>query len=285
MRVNRREKQPVVFLDETWANAYYGHRKTWVETDKPTGSTKGGIKKPSGKGNRLIILHAGSEKGWVNGAELVFQSKKSTGDYHDEMTGEHFEEWFHNTLLPKLPPSSIIVMDNASYHSRHIERVPTMNSRKGEMQDLLIAHGIDYPEKALKCELYKLIKLSNPDHKYAVDEVAKLSGHEVVRLPPYHYELNPIDLAWAQVQGYIKDNKKLFTLTHVKELTHEGFKKVGPDEWKKLTDHVQAKVEDKLWEQDGLHEEFLDQFVIRSDSSDNESSGEDSVGTSGSSNE
>ena len=78
--------------------------------------------------------------------------------------------------------------------------------------------------------MYKLIKLSNPDHKYAVDEVAKLSGHEVVRLPLYHCELNPIELAWAQVEGYIKDNNKLFTLTHVKELMHEGFKKVGPDE-------------------------------------------------------
>ena len=81
MKVNRRENRPVVFLDETWANAHDGHSKTWVETDKPTGSTKGGIRKPSGKGNRLIILHAGSEKGWVDGAELVFQSKKSTGDY------------------------------------------------------------------------------------------------------------------------------------------------------------------------------------------------------------
>ena len=34
-------------------------------------------RKPSGKGTRLIILHAGSCKGWINGAELVFQSKKS----------------------------------------------------------------------------------------------------------------------------------------------------------------------------------------------------------------
>ena len=47
-------------------------------------------------------------KGWINGAELVFQSKKS-GDYHDEMTSEHFEEWFNDTLIPNLKPNSIIV--------------------------------------------------------------------------------------------------------------------------------------------------------------------------------
>ena len=50
-------------------------------------------------------------------AQLVFQSKKSTGDYHDKMTGEHFEEWSHDTVLPKLLQNSIIVMDNVSYHS------------------------------------------------------------------------------------------------------------------------------------------------------------------------
>ena len=41
------------------------------------------------EGTRLIILHAGSCKDWINGTELVFQSKKS-GDYHNEMTSEHF---------------------------------------------------------------------------------------------------------------------------------------------------------------------------------------------------
>ena len=70
------------------------------------------------------ILHVGSCKGWINGAELVFQSKKS-GDYHDEMTSEHFEEWFNDILIPKLEPNSILVMDNASYHSRRLQKIPT----------------------------------------------------------------------------------------------------------------------------------------------------------------
>ena len=55
----------------------------------------------------------------------------------------------------------------------------------------------------------------------------------------------------------------------------------------KLVDHVQAKVEDKFWEQDGLHEQYLDEFIIRvteSDSSEDESS-EESVDTSASSDE
>ena len=66
----------------------------------------------------------------LNGADLVFQSKKVTGDYHDEMTSEHFEEWFHDSLMPNIPANSLIVMDNAPYHCRRLEPVPTMSSRK-----------------------------------------------------------------------------------------------------------------------------------------------------------
>ena len=84
-----------------------------------SGGTIRGVRKPSGKGNHLIILHAGGGNGCVNSADLVFQSKKATDDDHDEMKAAHFEEWFHDSLLPNLQSNSLIVMDNAPYHSRN----------------------------------------------------------------------------------------------------------------------------------------------------------------------
>ena len=67
LRRNRREGRLVIYLEETWANARDGVEKMWVEDDPRTiGGTKGGIRKPSGKGSRLIILHTGSENGWIN---------------------------------------------------------------------------------------------------------------------------------------------------------------------------------------------------------------------------
>ena len=64
----------MIYLDETWANARDSIEKMWVEDDlRAISNTKGGIRKPSGKGSRLIILHAGSESGWTDGAALVFQ--------------------------------------------------------------------------------------------------------------------------------------------------------------------------------------------------------------------
>ena len=251
----------------------------WVEDDpRISGGTKGGIRKPSGKGSRLIILHAGGESGWVDGAALVFQSKKATGDYHDEMTAQHFEEWFHDALMPDIQPNSLIVMDNAPYHSRRLERVPTMSSRKQVMQDWLTSHRIWFPECALKQELYNLIRSSNFKPKYAVDEMARAAGHEVVHLPPYHCELNPNELAWSQVKRHIKDNNRLFTLSAVKDLTYEGIQKVDSSLWKKLVEHVWREFEDKYWVDDGLQ---IKEFIIRlggdgDDESSSETSGNES---------
>ena len=88
------------------------------------------------------------------------------------------------------------------------------------MQDWLMSHGIKYP---FKQELLSLIKLCNPRYKYVIDEMAKAAGHEVVHIPPYHWELNPIELCWSQVKGYIKEHIKEFTLTSMKCLTYEVF--------------------------------------------------------------
>ena len=43
MRHNRTEGKPVVYLDETWANAHDGKKKAWVEEDKTTKGTIGGV--------------------------------------------------------------------------------------------------------------------------------------------------------------------------------------------------------------------------------------------------
>ena len=53
---------------------------------------------------------------------VAYHGKKTTGDYHDEMNSNHFEEWFHDKLLSNLNNNSLVVMDNALYHSRRIKK-------------------------------------------------------------------------------------------------------------------------------------------------------------------
>jgi hypothetical protein len=85
MRRKRIDKRPEVFLDETWINSHAAPEKIWVDKDG-----LGGWRRPSGKGERLIIIHAGGSFGWVSNAGKHFKSKKKSSDYHDEMNSAHF---------------------------------------------------------------------------------------------------------------------------------------------------------------------------------------------------
>jgi hypothetical protein len=49
--------------------------------------------------------------------DLVFLAKAKDGDYHQEMNGPTFLNWYENRLMPALISSSVIVLDNASYHN------------------------------------------------------------------------------------------------------------------------------------------------------------------------
>lgn len=55
---------------------------------------------------RYIVLHAGSEDGFVENASLVFKSGTKSGDYHDSMNSANFEKWFEEQLIPNLGDNS-----------------------------------------------------------------------------------------------------------------------------------------------------------------------------------
>jgi hypothetical protein len=74
---------------------------------------------------------------FIEGAGLIFKCKKNSLDYHSEMNAETFEEWLQDNLLPALTEPSIIVLDNASYHSRLEEKKPTCAWRKAHLQTWL----------------------------------------------------------------------------------------------------------------------------------------------------
>jgi hypothetical protein len=129
-RANRppdgRLQRPEVSLDETFVNKHHSGQFTWyLEEDGPWVTT------PSGKGPRLIIVHAMTAAGWVPGAALVFEAAKRTGDDHGQMHWEHCSTWFVEPLLPHIPARSLIILDNAPSHNVLVEDgVPTPQSRQ-----------------------------------------------------------------------------------------------------------------------------------------------------------
>ena len=203
----------------------------------------------------------------------MFCAKSSTGDYHNEMNIQHFMEWWRTKLLPNIPDHSIIVVDNASYHNCVVEKIPTKSSWKTEMQTWLENHGISYDSMDLKSDLFNKTIAAQPKSVYLTDVEAEARGHEVIRLPVAHCELNPIELAWAHVKEHVRTKNKQYTMAEIEQLTPAGISAVTPDLWKKYVEHVRI-IEDKYFEQDGLIEDVvedcLEQFG-REDSDDDDS--------------
>ena len=101
------------------------------------------------------------------------------------MTDDHFEEWFATKLLSNVQLNSLIVMDNASYHSCRSYPVPVKSWTKQKMQDWLQAKGIEFPTNALKAELYSIIQRLKPTPRYVVDDMAAAAGKYSVKMPFY----------------------------------------------------------------------------------------------------
>ncbi|GBP48307.1 hypothetical protein EVAR_34800_1 [Eumeta japonica] len=137
-------------LDETWLNT--NHTLSETLTDNTVGSTSA---VPMGKRERLIICHAGTVKGFVPGALLAFKSLK-TRDYY-EMNSAVYEKWFRG-MLTSFEEPSIIFIDNAPYHSRQINKMPTQANRRHEIINRFRDNGEEVDKPLLKVELLKILK-------------------------------------------------------------------------------------------------------------------------------
>lgn len=258
--------QEVVWLDETWVNAGHTRTKGWSDD-----TVKGSMPGPTGKGGRFIVLHAGTSHGFVGGALLLFKSKK-TVDYHEEMDHDRFCRWFKEQLLPNIEEKRVIVMDNAPYHSVQVDKAPTLATRKEEMLNWLVRHGVQADPILPKGALLGIVKDIKPrTPTYYVDELAKQHGHQVIRLPPYHCHYSAIELIWSQVKGHVAANNKTFSLREVEKLIVEGVEKVDAEDWKKAVAHIEKEIR-KASERESVLDNAIDSIIIRVGDSSNSSS-------------
>ena len=227
-----------------------------------TGQEDGRCRVKSGKGRRLIILHAGGVDGWVEGADLVFRSKTNSTDYHDEMNSKHYMEWMTQQLLPRFEEPTVIILDNASYHNKQKDKPPTSTDKKDDIKTWLDQHHISYSDTDIKKTLLEKVKQHRPTPIYLTDKAAHEHGHTVLRLPVAHCELNPIELAWASVKAYIAQHNTRYTLQEVQRLTPEGFKHTTVDMWRNFYRCV-VKVEEDYMVKDGIVEETVEEMNLQ----------------------
>lgn len=251
----RQEGKPIIYLDETYVHQNYKVKKSWQ------GPSTSGVTTKISSGKRHIVVHAGSEEGFVPGALLVFSTKSKSADYHDDMNSTNFVKWLDQKLIPNLNRPSVIVMDNASYHVTQLNKPPTMSNNKSDIKKWLQENNIDFEEYHSKEELMCIVQENKPAPTYQAAELLKSHGHEVLMLPPYHCDLNPIELVWSQAKRKIASKNIGIPANEMENLIKECFESITPSDWKKYTDHI-LNIENKYKEKDGILANDLESFII-----------------------
>ncbi|DAZ93838.1 TPA: hypothetical protein N0F65_009346, partial [Lagenidium giganteum] len=153
---------------------------------------------PGGKGRRVCILGAGViHYNHVGVSSRVVNTSKNE-DYHGNVDSALFENWFYKlceNLHTHYGPCRIH-MDGAKYHKRNVNLAPNSNAKKEEMQRWLLHH-----EHAF--DLYAIIKEKKADPRCATCIIAEGFEHEISFTPPYHPELQAIELIWGSVKHRI----------------------------------------------------------------------------------
>lgn len=265
----RKEKRPIVYMDETYFHSSSSSEKSWSDSEKT------GLKKPVSKGQRVIVVHAGGEMGFVPNALVMFKSGLKKGDYHDDMNKNNYAKWLEEKLVPNLQPNSVVVIDNAPYHREQVNPAPTSSSLKCDMVKWLSERGIPHSSQQLKPELYDIIKQHKPQYvTYKTDQILAAAGHTALRLPPYHPDLNPIEMIWACVKSHIKKKNVKFTIESVKEIALEKFNAISVEDWKSRCAHVE-KVEDDYMTAEGMIDNVTERFIINLNDDSESDSGSD----------
>lgn len=228
------DTRPRIYLDEIWISRYLYKVRT-SETHLK-------------RGRKYIVCHAGSAKsGFIDNAEWIFRTKKTYGKNNTTLlTAKAFKEWFLK-LLQGLEEPTIIIMDNAFYHSKRKNSGPKSSSSKEEIEKWLQENGIAYPEKSLKEELLQIVKERKQKRDYVIDELANSYGHEVLRIPLYHSQYNAITPIWEKIRKEV-DQKTAgcYREVDIEDFVYEAIRNVTKEDWTESVRKAEARQDEDL---------------------------------------
>lgn len=269
-------KRPFCFLDESWLNKNMVPDKCWTD-----GSADMEDKVPRGLGDRWIMLAAGlvntrrdnDHGGWLPSTWKIWKGNVQKEDYHSEMNGDVFEDWFNKFLLPALPNDAVIVLDRAPYHMVRTEESKACSERtKAGLAKWLLDHkaskadgtlytlqemtvtptpSIGQNGKARKTKgmsvaaLQTLATSLKPEPVFLVFEWVKQWNRthnatiDLLFLPVAHPQLNPIELMWSQIKRYVRTNNKDWNMPELKRLAEEKRDSLSAMDWKNSFAHTE----------------------------------------------
>ena len=165
------------------------------------GRARGRGSRGSGRSRRGRIRGRGRGRGGLGGRV----TRADMGDYHKNFDGSVFQDWVRDQLLPSLHEPSLLILDNARYHSTPPEGVPNLvKMKKPQLVELAVRWeaATEADAKGLKREVLVALLKSRPqyDPRSFLEIEASKRGHRVLFTPPYHSDLQPIEFLWAVVK-------------------------------------------------------------------------------------
>ncbi|XP_064080755.1 uncharacterized protein LOC135197672 [Macrobrachium nipponense] len=156
-----------------------------------------------------------------------------------------------------------------------------MAEKNDVMKEWLKNKGANPSDNLNKCELLEMVKslscairndyvIDRTARDYVIDRMTRDNGHQVVRLPPYHCEYNPIELIWAQVKTYVAKRNNL-KMADLKPLVREAIQSMTAENWANAVKHCE-NLQTGDAAKDVCIDKYNDLFVIELRSSDEEDS-------------
>jgi len=161
--------------------------------------------KPSGTGPRVILVHALTTAGWVEGAPGGVPAKRRTGDAHGQMDFEPLRRGCLAGCRPPMPAASLSVMAHAPEHTVSGDGVfsPTPATKTAALQRWLHQNHPPMDQEAMiQAELRAVCRQVCPKPAHDFARLAEAAGHHILRTPPYHPDLHPIEHGWAVVNNH-----------------------------------------------------------------------------------
>ena len=96
--------------------------------------------------------------------------------------------------------------------------------------------------------------------RFALEDICEAHEHTVIRLTPYHCHLNPIEIAWAGIKSYIR-NEVATKATEGEKKIKEAVDSITQERWHKYCQHVKKEAA-KLVENELIAEDIQDPIII-----------------------
>lgn len=203
-------KRPEIYLDESYSNLNHVANKTWLEKSTPRYQVSGAGSRYCIVGAGAILVRNGRLVGeWVPQSVQAWPShlKNADGDYHGNFTGPLFERWFEQLCESLFKTYGVcrIHLDGAAYHKRILNPAPTKATNKQNIIDWLLDEGatIADSQHLNKDKLLAIVAQMKKPVTYKAVEIAATYGHDVLYTPPYHPELQPIEMVWGAIKNRI----------------------------------------------------------------------------------